>query len=485
MKLKKLSFLPREITTQIILLVVLSAIVFHLCIAMALVIGRNRFDPRRERFEWGNPAFLAHVTDFMRLADGFPSSEQQKMIAWLGQAFPLLEVRTENPSAFSPLQDETALADAQVPIAELQRRAGPHVKIGSVMAADHDAHEHRIMFLLDNGLSVSMATPRPWPLKGPPPPDDDPRGGPPLHDADRPHGLHDGPPIIPHGRGAIELLFATVLFLAISFTIFLVWAIHGLTRPLRKFADAVESFSTEGTPAPLEETGPTELRIAAEALNRMRERVKTMIAQRTEMLAAISHDLRTPITRLRLRAEFVEPAEIKEQILRDLDNINAMIHSALSFIRDGVEAQRNVLLDLGAMLQTICDEFSDMGHRVLFEAPGPTFIKGNADELYRAITNLVSNGVKFGTEVEILLHRPNETQVQIDIVDNGPGIPAATKAALFSPFSSSASADKRDEPNGFGLGLPICQSIVTAHKGALELLERSPHGAIARVTLSA
>lgn len=507
MKFKQLSsLLPREITTQIILLVALSAIVFHLCITSVLVIGRNYFEPHREPPESASAgAFVMHIADFMRLANTLPPESRQTMIAWLGATFPNLDLRSESrlTTAASPVLAAPTLA--QVPIAELQERLGPRVKVGSV-AAGNAPRDQRIVFTTDDGLAVSMAAPRPGPPRGPPPGDDRFRGPPhdegphdgppPPHDAgpfgaDHPHGPHgpygphDGPPILPQGRGAIEMLFATILFIAVSFTIFLVWAIYGLTRPLRKFAEAVESFSADGTPAPLEETGPAELRSAAQALNRMRERVKTMIAQRTEMLAAISHDLRTPVTRLRLRAEFVEPADIKDAILRDLDHINGMIQTALSFIRDGVEAKRNALLDLGALLQTIRDEFTDMGHRVLFEAPGPTFIKGNADELYRAITNLVSNGVKFGTEVEIRLRKPSDGQVQIDIIDNGPGIPAATKAALFSPFSSSAEAQQPDGLKGFGLGLPICQSIVTAHKGALELLERSPHGAIARVTLSA
>jgi signal transduction histidine kinase len=233
----------------------------------------------------------------------------------------------------------------------------------------------------------------------------------------------------------------------------------------------------------LEENGPSELRGAARALNRMRERVKTMLAQRTEMLAAISHDLRTPVTRLRLRAEFIEASDIREPMLRDIEQMNAMVHSALSFIRDGMEVQRDALLDLSALLQTICDEFADMGYEINFVAAAQISIKGNVDELYRAVTNLVSNAVKFGTQVEVYLRRAGQDCIEIDVIDNGPGIAETSKAAMLAPFARGDETRKVEGLQGFGLGLPIVQTIVTAHRGLLHLLDREPHGLIARITL--
>lgn len=296
-----------------------------------------------------------------------------------------------------------------------------------------------------------------------------------------------GPPFPPgpHGPPVSQLVFGTLLFIAISFTIFLVWAIYGLTRPLRRFAEAVDAFTPDGGKALLEENGPSELCSAARALNRMHERVTIMLDQRTRMLAAVSHDLRTPITRLRLRAEFIEPSDVRDAILRDLEQMNAMIHSALSFIRDGVEAQRTTLLDLGALLQTVSDEFVDLGHKVHFEMPAQIFIKGSVDELTRAVTNLVSNAVKFGTDIEIRLHRPEQNHVAIDVIDDGPGIADDRKADMFAPFVRGDDERKSDGLQGFGLGLPIAHAIVAAHQGSIELLDRAPHGLIARITLPA
>lgn len=408
MKLPKLSILPREIAAQIVLLVVLSAVIFHLCLSAAFLIGHLYFRPAHS-FE------LAH----------------RHHAAW---------------------------------------------------------EAHRIAPDLNAGLDIAAPLRAEPAIDGSPPPLDYANPGPPDFRPGPPPGFLPGPPPPPFHqppRDIVPMIIATVLFIAISFTIFLIWAVLAVTRPLRHFAEAVDAFSPDGTSAPIEETGPREISAAAHALNRMRERVTLMIDQRTQMLAAIGHDLRTPVTRLRLRAEFVEPQELRLSILRDLEQMNAMIHSALSFIRDGLEVQRNTLLDLGALLQTIRDEFVDMGYNVLFETPSPTFIQGSADELYRALTNLVSNGVKFGTEVEIRLQRAAAGHVQIDILDDGPGIPPESRAAMFAPFVRGDTARKSEPLQGFGLGLPISRAIVTAHRGSLELLDRSPHGVIARVTLAA
>jgi signal transduction histidine kinase len=280
----------------------------------------------------------------------------------------------------------------------------------------------------------------------------------------------------------VPLFFGTILFIAISFTIFLLWAVRGVMRPLRRFATTVDEFTVDGAVTLLEENGPSELRGAARALNRMRERVKAMLEQRTQMLAAISHDLRTPITRMRLRAEFIELKEVREPILRDIEQMDAMVHSAMSFIRDGIPVQRTSLLDLSTLVQTVCDEFVDMGHSVTYETPGPTSINGNSDELYRAVVNLVSNAVRFGTDVRVDLRRADHS-IEIDVSDDGPGIPADQKEGMLAPFARGDAARPIENLQGFGLGLPIVQAIVRAHKGALTLLDRSPHGLIARISL--
>jgi len=185
---------------------------------------------------------------------------------------------------------------------------------------------------------------------------------------------------------------------------------------------------------------------------------------------------------MRLRAEFIELNDIREPILRDIEQMDAMVHSAMSFIRDGIQVQRSTLLDLSALLQTVCDEFVDMGHRVIYETRGRISINGNSEELYRAVVNLVSNAVRFGTEVKVDLRQTGH-RIEIDVIDDGPGIPAEQKVGMLAPFIRGDIARPIESLQGFGLGLPIVQAIVKAHEGALTLLDRKPHGLIARITL--
>jgi len=458
----KTSFLPREIASQIILLVILSAVIFHLCVGAAFLIGRSDSGQRDPPAESG---YIDKITDFMKVTDTLPPPARDQMLAWLKESEPRLDVKSESP----PQLPSPGLHDDKL-ITALQSRAGPRMRI---IREETSGQRRRIGFQFHDGLYITVEVPH-----GGPALEFDPRSQLRQPSSD---GIGSPPPSDP--PQVITLVFATLIFIAISFTIFLFWAARSLTRPLRKFADAVDTFAPDGPMIMLEENGPSELCAAAHALNRMRERVKIMIEQRTQMLTAISHDLRTPVTRLRLRAEFIEPSDVRSSILRDIEQMNAMVHSALSFIRDGVEIQRNALLDLGTLLQTICDEFTDMGYTVLFESPEPVYIKGNADELYRAVTNLVSNAVKFGTEVEVHLRRAETDQIEIDVVDDGPGIPGDSKAAMLEPFMRGGESRKVEALQGFGLGLPIVQSIVKAHQGLLKLLDREPHGLIARVIL--
>jgi signal transduction histidine kinase len=444
----KIRIFPQEIVTQIVLLVILSAIIFHLCISAAFFIGRGYPESRTAAFE---NRFVTRIADFMKMANAQPASARENMLAWLADTDPRLGLKLETvaPPASDVQNDQL--------IEAMQSHVGSDMKVDRV---ETDDNKQRIGFRFADGTFVSMEIPSYPPLPGgfagrPPPP-------PP-------------PPMI-------QVIFGTLLFIAISFTIFLLWAVRGVMRPLRRFATTVDDFTVEGTMTVLEENGPSELRGAARALNRMRERVKAMLEQRTQMLAAISHDLRTPITRMRLRAEFIDLQDIREPILRDIEQMDAMVNSAMSFIRDGVQVQRNTLLDLSALIQTVCDEFVDMGHRVTCETPGPTSINGNSDELYRAVVNLVSNAVRFGTEVQVYLRRAGR-MVEIDVSDDGPGISDELKASMLAPFARGDTARPLESPQGFGLGLPIVQAIVKAHRGALTLLDRSPHGLTARMEL--
>jgi signal transduction histidine kinase len=274
----------------------------------------------------------------------------------------------------------------------------------------------------------------------------------------------------------------TALFAVISVTLLGLWAARALTAPLSSFAEAAESFSLNGAAAPLPERGPAEIRSLAKALNRMRARITGLIDERTKVLAAISHDLRTPITRLRLRSEFIEDDGHRGRTLADLDQMRSMLESVLSFLRNDFRLESMTLTDIASTLQLVADQFSDMGHAVAYDGPDHAMATVRPDDLHRSITNLVENAVRFGGQVTIRLQAAADHLV-IDVEDDGPGISSARKTAVVEPFVRGDDARNMNDAEGFGLGLSITRAIVLAHGGELALLDREPNGLIARIRL--
>ena len=256
----------------------------------------------------------------------------------------------------------------------------------------------------------------------------------------------------------------------------------GLGPPLSSFAKAAEDFSLKGTAAPLPERGPEEIRSVAKALNRMRDRITGLIDDRTRMLAAISHDLRTPITRLQLRSEFIEDETHRQHMLRDLDQMRSMLEAVLSFLRNDRRLESVTLVDIATTLQLIADQFIDMGHKVGYDGPAHAMIVARPDDLHRAITNVVENAARFGADVTIRLRIAAQTAT-IEIEDDGPGISDARKDVMLEPFVRGDDARNMDEAAGFGLGLSIARAIAIAHGGELSLHDGKPRGLVVRMRI--
>ncbi|PDT76578.1 ATP-binding protein [Bradyrhizobium sp. C9] len=288
-----------------------------------------------------------------------------------------------------------------------------------------------------------------------------------------------GPAKIPPFFGAFWL--STFLFLFVSVTLLGIWAGRALSAPLSAFARAAENFSISQAAAPLAETGPQEIRAAAVALNRMRERITTLMNDRTRMLAAISHDLRTPITRLRLRSEYIENDAQRAETLHDLDQMQAMLESVLSFLSGG-SAAKPTLVNVAALLQTIAEQFSDCGHVVRYHGALRASLLIRPSDISRTVTNLVENALRFGSEVDIRL-TASADRATIDVSDDGPGIPEHRRAEMLKPFVRGDEARTMDEKSGFGLGLSIAQAMVCGHGGELSLHDNVPHGLLVRIKL--
>ncbi len=284
---------------------------------------------------------------------------------------------------------------------------------------------------------------------------------------------------IPH---FLSLPIVLVLaFMVLSIVLLSVWAVLRLAAPLSRFAAAVDRFGADGDESVLREEGPEEIRRAARAFNRMQRRILRLIEDRTRMLMAISHDLRTPLTRLRLRLEDVSEPKHRQRMLDDIALMDGSIASAVAYVREGGTREAPEMADLPSLLETVCSHFEDAGHPISYEGPRHLTVQCLPLALERGISNLVDNAVKYGTAVTVRLDATQAGQVSIDVEDDGPGIPDAEKARVVEPFYRADEA--RRHVGGFGLGLAITATVARHHGGTLTLQDRAPRGLRARLTI--
>jgi signal transduction histidine kinase len=254
-----------------------------------------------------------------------------------------------------------------------------------------------------------------------------------------------------------------------------IWAVRRLTAPVRTLAAAAEALGRDVNAPPLPETGPSEVATAAAAFNTMAARIRRFVQDRTELLTAIGHDLRTPITRLKLRAEFVEDDEQRGKMLADLEELEAMVSATLAFGRDARTIEPVASLDLVELLRTVLDETGDArpdaAAKLAYEGPPHLTVRARSLSLKRAVGNLVSNAVIYGGGAVVRLIPPADGAVVIEIEDGGPGIPPNELDRVFEPFHRGEPSRNR-ETGGVGLGLSIARNILRAHGGDVTLANR-------------
>jgi signal transduction histidine kinase len=299
--------------------------------------------------------------------------------------------------------------------------------------------------------------------------------------------LADGPWLsfataLPAGGPAFSAQFLlsmgimAMIILAVS-----VWAVRRVTAPLSSMASAAERLGNDVKAPPLAETGTTETRQAARAFNDMQTRLRSLIDNRTRLLAAISHDLRTPLTLLRLRAETVDNAQERERMLSTIAEMDALIGATLQFARDENAGEPRRTTDLTALLQGVVDDMRDAGFCVRMQPADPIFRECQPAALKRAVRNLLDNAVKYGGSGTVRICRTARA-VEMSVDDEGPGIPEPELARVLEPFHRLEASRSR-ETGGVGLGLAIAQSIVQAHGGKLTLANRSTGGLSATIAL--
>lgn len=352
---------------------------------------------------------------------------------------------TDLPFSPPPLQRQFRADMLMVPIPAAQRPS-------EVAILGGPAQERFVIgFRMDDGawlnIGISIPTPRPW----------------------------------QSGNFVAALLLMTVVAAGLS-----VWAVRRLIAPVGTLAAAAEALGRDVNAPALAQDGPTELAAAATAFNTMALRIRRFVADRTFMLTAIGHDLRTPITRLKLRVEFIDDDELRTRMLADLDELQAMVTATLAVGRDITADEPATRVDLVALLRTLLDELSDTfpthADDMSYSGPDSMPIHARPLALKRAIVNLVQNALNYGGKAHVRLSRAGAGLVSLLVEDDGPGIAPERLDDVFQAFLR-LEASRNRETGGTGLGLTIARNILRAHGGDVVLENRAEGGLRAVVTL--
>ncbi|WP_240756915.1 ATP-binding protein [Roseicella aquatilis] len=350
-------------------------------------------------------------------------------------------------SAPAELTDEAALAPLRT---QLERRAPDlarlHLRLGHSPAEDGGPRRIRGAMRLADGSWITFAVPPP-----------------------------DLVPVPTHA--SVASLSAMALGIVLASALVVRW----ITNPLRRLAKAADEFDAGGSPVPLPEGGPREVQHAARAFNTMQARIHRLVADRTQALAAVSHDLRTPIQRLRLQAEFLEDEEAQRAIDADLDEMEGMVDSTLAYLRGETESEALRQADLATILRTLCDDAADREASVAYAGPDRAVLLLRPLAVKRAFANLIDNAIKYGGGARVILSDVSGAAT-VRIEDDGPGIPASEMEAVFEPFRRLEASRNRGT-GGSGLGLTIARQVIAAHGGTVSLANRPVGGLTVTVRL--
>ena len=271
------------------------------------------------------------------------------------------------------------------------------------------------------------------------------------------------------------------LFLVVSIALVTAIAAKQFSKPIEELAAAVCEFGKNPQATSIAERGPRELRQFIRTFNDMRSQIQTFVSHRTTMLAAISHDLRTPLTRIRLRGELIEDPDQQGRLFRDVDEMQSMVDGALAFFRDDAVAEDDTTLDLPLLITMITNDYADLNILIPYSGPTSGIIHGRPLALRRALTNLIDNAVKYGGNADIML-KAGDRFWSIAVRDSGPGIPADALHTVFRPYHRLDKSRNR-ATGGVGLGLTVAQTIIQAHGGNIVLANRQEGGLVAEITL--
>ncbi|WP_117193443.1 HAMP domain-containing sensor histidine kinase [Rhizobium terrae] len=259
---------------------------------------------------------------------------------------------------------------------------------------------------------------------------------------------------------------------AVILSVIVILATERIIRPMRQLAAAADALGRGENIAPIAESGPDDIRLTAVSFNRMQQRLHRYVEDRVRMLAAIGHDLRTPLTSLRLRAELVSDSDVQKRMLDTIDEVQTMAEATIAFAKGEASTEETRTIDLCALVESLCHDLGDLGHKVEFIEGKKTHYRCRPGALRRAIRNLVENAVRYGGSASVSIV---EREISFDILikDRGPGIPEDMRDKVFSPFFRMEKSRNR-QTGGIGLGMSIARAIVRHHGGDIELSSGNP-----------
>jgi len=285
--------------------------------------------------------------------------------------------------------------------------------------------------------------------------------------------LGDGTPVliyveIPHALlySVSSLLWQFFVLSAVT-VVLVAMAVEWVTRPLSELADAAERLGNDLDAPPLPEHGASELRRAARAFNSMQERLSRYLKSRVTALTAISHDLKTPITRMRLRAELIEDSPLRESLLRDMSDLEKMVRSALEFIRGLDSTEPPQPTDINALIESVCEDYREAGHEVVTKGAARAPFPAQTQALKHCLANIIDNACKYGGKAQIMV-QDDERKMVIKVRDFGHGVPESELEKVFEPFYRLESSRSRDT-GGTGLGLAIARNVAQLHRGQVSI----------------
>ena len=267
--------------------------------------------------------------------------------------------------------------------------------------------------------------------------------------------------------GATYQTFLSLGIAALALTLVAMMMARWIARPLKDIAQAAERIGLGETVAPVRECGPDDLRCTAAAFNRMQTRLRRFIEDRTRMLAAIGHDLRTPITSMRLRAEFVEDEETRKKLIGTLDEMQSMTEATLAFARDDAAQEETRNVEFSALMESLCADLADLGWDVKFRNGERIPYRCRPDSLRRAARNLIENAVRYGERARVSLATRDDA-IELVVEDDGKGIPEQEFERVFQPFVRLEES-RNSATGGVGLGLSIARGIIRGHGGDIVL----------------